>query len=363
MADTTNDTEALIPASNGNNNEEHAKTKEVGSHEEHVEVEKNNEQKQDEETEKPEVQTDVKNDNGKDGGQIENCDANTDDNLVKVKEENDVENDTSSKNDNQTDEKNSDEAKDEETIQETDDKVNINEANEDQTNESSVTSTSEPAEMGSETKTDDNTNSTQNDTNLEEMEPEELRRKISDCILKSDTLQIELDMAHAKVLELEDKVKTMSEKRKKSSESMSSNEAREKAKQRDGLAFQADYFARELSQQQNTEAYLREKLTETLEEKEELERKNKDLQLRLKRFTKDDQAKDERIARMEKELHDINTEVQEMEKLIDQSSLVKIQEMRHNRTSTAPNGETLPQASVGRQQTAPSPTSKTCVII
>lgn len=42
----------------------------------------------------------------------------------------------------------------------------------------------------------------------------------------------------------------------------------------------------------------------------------KDLQLRLKRFVKDDQTKDERIAQMEKEKRDLTESLNKLEQLV-----------------------------------------------
>ncbi|XP_038061119.1 fibrous sheath CABYR-binding protein-like [Patiria miniata] len=129
--------------------------------------------------------------------------------------------------------------------------------------------------------------------------------------------------------------------------------------EKDGMKVQADYMARELSQQQDTEKFLREKLAEVLEEKEESERKCKDLQLRLKRFAKDDQAKDERMTKMESELREISREVQVMEDHLDQETLRKIKAGKGGQSTNGEATTTRTQA----KQTTPVPKSKTCTIL
>ncbi|XP_071810466.1 uncharacterized protein [Asterias amurensis] len=128
---------------------------------------------------------------------------------------------------------------------------------------------------------------------------------------------------------------------------------------KEGMKVQSDYLARELSQQQDTEKYLREKLAETLEEKEESERKCKDLQLRLKRFAKDDQAKDERMKKLESDLRDISQEVQTLEEHFDEETLKTI---RESKGTNATNGQTTTARTQQKQET-PVPQSKTCTIL
>lgn len=143
---------------------------------------------------------------------------------------------------------------------------------------------------------------------------------------------------------------------------LSSPTTDDKTRQRDGLRVQADYLANELSQTQDTEKYLREKLAEVLEEKAESERKVKDLQLRLKRFIKDDMAKDERVARLEAELREISQEVQQMETYLDEESLRKVQDQRKSSDRTAgQNGAAGGGARPGGA--SPTPQSKACVIL
>ena len=84
------------------------------------------------------------------------------------------------------------------------------------------------------------------------------------------------------------------------------------------------------------------------------ERKIKDLQLRLKRFAKDDKAKDDRIFQMEKELRDLSDKLNTMTDMMDQ-----------NQNSYASQGNAQPTRSNGAA-VAPQNThknSRTCVIL
>ncbi|XP_022095936.1 enolase-phosphatase E1-like [Acanthaster planci] len=146
----------------------------------------------------------------------------------------------------------------------------------------------------------------------------------------------------------------------KSEEEARERKQRANAESKDGMKVQADYLARELSQQQDTEKFLRQKLAEVLEEKEESERKCKDLQLRLKRFVKDDQAKDERMIKMEGELREISREVEVLEDHLDQETLAKI---KAGRDSRATNGEATTTRTQDKKTETPAPKSKTCVIL
>ena len=68
---------------------------------------------------------------------------------------------------------------------------------------------------------------------------------------------------------------------------------------------------------QEKEIYLEEKLTETSRDLEVAERKVKDLQLRLKRFVKDDEAKDQKMRQMEKEYKDLADQMHRIEESLD----------------------------------------------
>ena len=68
-----------------------------------------------------------------------------------------------------------------------------------------------------------------------------------------------------------------------------------------------------------TDSELRQKLAETQRDLETADRKVKDLQLRLKRFVKDDQVKDEKIAQMEKEKREFAESLSKLEELVAES--------------------------------------------
>ena len=107
--------------------------------------------------------------------------------------------------------------------------------------------------------------------------------------------------------------------------------------------------------------------SQVLQEKEESERRVKDLQLRLKRFAKDDQAKDTRIAKMERELRDIKSEVEILENTMDEETMRRVHEQR----ASGGNANGPSSGSEGRQQKGnskigsnpPPPQSTTCVIL
>eukprot|EP00057_Strongylocentrotus_purpuratus_P021080 XP_011675554.1 PREDICTED: myosin heavy chain, striated muscle [Strongylocentrotus purpuratus] len=173
--------------------------------------------------------------------------------------------------------------------------------------------------------------------------PEERTEHANVEISELDSVKLENERLKKRVKELEDEIDRIREGRK------------------EGMKVQADYLARELSQTQDTEKYLREKLAEVLQEKEESERRVKDMQLRLKRFAKDDQAKDARLAKMEKELREITHEVQILENMLDADTLRSVQEQRASGKVNGPSG-TGTGTNKGTAQ-PPPPQSKTCVIL
>ena len=69
----------------------------------------------------------------------------------------------------------------------------------------------------------------------------------------------------------------------------------------------------------DSDSYLKQKLVETERELDTAERKVKDLQLRLKRFAKDDQLKDEKISQMEKESKEMSDHVKKLEQSLADS--------------------------------------------
>ena len=83
---------------------------------------------------------------------------------------------------------------------------------------------------------------------------------------------------------------------------------------------------------------------ETERELDAAERKVKDLQLRLKRFAKDDQIKDEKIVQMEREVKELSDHTKKLEQSLAESR-------REN------NNNATVQASPDKQD------SKVCVIL
>lgn len=81
----------------------------------------------------------------------------------------------------------------------------------------------------------------------------------------------------------------------------------------------------------DSDSYLKQKLAETERELDTAERKVKDLQLRLKRFAKDDQIKDEKIFQMEREVKELSEHIKKLEQSLAQSK----QENNNNATVQA----------------------------
>ena len=81
-----------------------------------------------------------------------------------------------------------------------------------------------------------------------------------------------------------------------------------------------DYLTRQVKEGRESEQYLKQKLEQKDHELETAERKVKDLQLRLKRFVKDDKAKDERILLMEKELRELTDKLNLLSEMVDQNA-------------------------------------------
>ena len=210
-----------------------------------------------------------------------------------------------------------------------------------------------------------------NEEDISGLNEEQLRERCDSLQTKYSAAELQLDSLREQNDELRTKLQKMEEQSNKPegslSKSSSTNSLREKARQRDGFRVQADYLAHELSQQQDTEKYLREKVAEILEEKEESERKLKDLQLKLKRFVKDDQAKDDRLAKLEGELREVAQEIQLLESYLDEETLQKVRRNRSSsqRSAAGQNGEVGATQSAEKYQTSSSPTpqSKTCIIL
>ncbi|XP_006814795.1 uncharacterized protein LOC102802738 [Saccoglossus kowalevskii] len=142
---------------------------------------------------------------------------------------------------------------------------------------------------------------------------------------KHSMVQSELEAQSGKITDLNVTIQRLKEQIDGgASKSSSGTDLREKAKQTDGLQIQAEFLTRQVVDTRENERYLREQVSEAMEAREESERKMKDLQVRLKRFIKDDQTKDERILRMELELKEITQQVDELEKYVDQEQLKRI---------------------------------------
>ena len=74
----------------------------------------------------------------------------------------------------------------------------------------------------------------------------------------------------------------------------------------------------------------------------------KDLQLRLKRFVKDDEAKDQKMRQMEREYQDLSDQMQRIEESLDSKG-------RNNNVGEVPSENTERQRKKSR--------SKVCVIL
>lgn len=99
-----------------------------------------------------------------------------------------------------------------------------------------------------------------------------------------------------------------------------------------------------------SELYVKQKLEQKEHDLIAAERKVKDLQLRLKRFVKDDRAKDERILRMEKELKDLTEKLSSLSEMVDQNA------------NTAPPQQSTSNGTAARPANT-NQNSKTCVIL
>ena len=109
-----------------------------------------------------------------------------------------------------------------------------------------------------------------------------------------------------------------------------------------------DYLTRQVIAKQEKQIYLEEKLAETNRDLEIAERKVKDLQLRLKRFVKDDEAKDKKMRQMEKEYKDLAHHMQQIEDSLESKS-------KNNNEGEPP--------SVKIEQQQKKNSSKMCVIL
>ena len=76
-------------------------------------------------------------------------------------------------------------------------------------------------------------------------------------------------------------------------------------------------MTRQLITKRENETHLEEKLAEANRDRELAEQKVKDLQLRLKRFAKDDEAKDQKMRQMEREYKELENQMQRIEESLD----------------------------------------------
>ncbi|XP_070558664.1 golgin subfamily A member 6-like protein 25 [Ptychodera flava] len=191
-----------------------------------------------------------------------------------------------------------------------------------------------------------------------------MKKEIEELKSTKESLETELLELKEKTNAQAETIKTLEEKLQKcESESGSSSvsDIKEKAKQTDGLKVQADYLTRQVLQTQESETYLRQRLAEALEAQEESERKMKDLQVRLKRFIKDDQTKDERIMKMEQELKDITQQVEELEKYVDADQVQRIRKEAGSSISSM-NGRGSNLSQMSKLDDSPTK-SKVCTIL
>ena len=114
-----------------------------------------------------------------------------------------------------------------------------------------------------------------------------------------------------------------------------------------------EFLTRKLQDGLESEGYVRQQLSDKERDLDASERKVKDLQLRLKRFAKDDQAKDERIAEMEKEFKDLSEKLQSMEEMVNKQR----SEQNNSAPGRTANGNA--QHSNGNVQR----NSRTCVLL
>ncbi|XP_071815787.1 uncharacterized protein [Apostichopus japonicus] len=202
-----------------------------------------------------------------------------------------------------------------------------------------------------------------------ETEEEETHLSHEDLLTKYHAAEIQLDGLQEENTTLKEKVESL----EKEIHQLREGTEHEKVKQRDGYRVQADFLARELSQTQDAEKFLKEKVAELLEEKEEGEKKVRDLQLRLKRFAKDDKGKDERISKLETELKEITEVIQELESYVDEETRLKIQEKRTSTRQSTVSGQEnshtkvtdMNKMNTNRSYRDPEPVqrSRTCIIV
>jgi len=106
---------------------------------------------------------------------------------------------------------------------------------------------------------------------------------------------------------------------------------------KEAATYESEFLTRRIMEGRENESYLKSKLAEKERDLDTSQNKIKDLQLRLIRFTKDDQAKDKRVAMLEKEIRETNKKIEEM--LTDHELLASKQQQEnviaHDTSSSA----------------------------
>ncbi|XP_012565272.1 uncharacterized protein LOC105849445 isoform X1 [Hydra vulgaris] len=80
----------------------------------------------------------------------------------------------------------------------------------------------------------------------------------------------------------------------------------------EAMQFESEFLTRRIKEGRDNEEYIKAQLKEKNIKLEHTERKMRDLKLRLIRFAKDDEAKDKRVAALEREIEKLNLKIEEM---------------------------------------------------
>ncbi|XP_065673317.1 uncharacterized protein LOC105849445 isoform X2 [Hydra vulgaris] len=80
----------------------------------------------------------------------------------------------------------------------------------------------------------------------------------------------------------------------------------------EAMQFESEFLTRRIKEGRDNEEYIKAQLKEKNLKLEHTERKMRDLKLRLIRFAKDDEAKDKRVAALEREIEKLNLKIEEM---------------------------------------------------
>eukprot|EP00058_Branchiostoma_floridae_P008967 XP_002594455.1 hypothetical protein BRAFLDRAFT_119937 [Branchiostoma floridae] len=186
----------------------------------------------------------------------------------------------------------------------------------------------------SESDTAQDPTTSKNDTDLQS-ENDSLKEKLKamrgDYEEKVGILELQLDEEKEKVEEQARRIKELQKLLRKQQDddlaSQGSGDIKEKAKAAASLRLERDFLVRQYSEGKSTEECLRQTIADMLEEKEKDEQKINDLDVRLKRATKDHEAKDKRLTQLQAELGDVTALVTQLEEHMDR---VKVEEARRN---------------------------------